>query len=309
MTIPSGGGAIRSLEALRERAAALPTRRVAIAAATGLETLKAAVLARTGDLAHPILVGPPVEIRAGLATLGADPDSFDIVPAEDTDNAVALSIELVREGMADILMKGAIPTSSLMRAVLHPELGLRTDRLLSDVFIFDFTSGPEARIVGITDGGVIPRPTLEQKEQILRNAVEAFHALGIEKPGVALLAAVESVSEAFPSTAEAAELARRFRDGDYPDCVVDGPLAVDLALSDEAARLKGFESPVAGAADVLLFPDLESANMAAKSVEYVAPLEPAHCILGARAPVLIPSRSETAGARLMSIAFGALLSN
>ena len=309
MTIPSGGGAIRSLEALRERAAALPTRRVAIAAATGLETLKAAVLARTGDLAHPILVGPPVEIRAGLATLGADPDSFDIVPAEDTDNAVALSIELVREGMADILMKGAIPTSSLMRAVLHPELGLRTDRLLRDVFIFDFTSGPEARIVGITDGGVIPRPTLEQKEQILRNAVEAFHALGIEKPGVALLAAVESVSEAFPSTAEAAELARRFRDGDYPDCVVDGPLAVDLALSDEAARLKGFESPVAGAADVLLFPDLESANMAAKSVEYVAPLEPAHCILGARAPVLIPSRSETAGARLMSIAFGALLSN
>jgi phosphotransacetylase len=309
MTMTSGGGAIRSLTVLRERAAALPPRRVAVAAATGPETLKAAVLARTGDLAHPILVGPPVEIRAGLATLGADPDSFDIVPAEDTDSAVALSIELVREGMADILMKGAIPTSSLMRAVLHPELGLRTDRLLSDVFIFDFTSGPEARIVGITDGGVIPRPTLEQKEQILRNAVEAFHALGIEKPKVALLAAVESVSEAFPSTGEAAEVARRFRNGDYSNCVVDGPLAVDLALSDEAARLKGFESPVAGAADVMLFPDLESANMAAKSVEYVAPLEPAHCIVGARAPVLIPSRSETAGARLMSIAFGALLSN
>jgi phosphotransacetylase len=309
MTMTSGGGAIRSLTALRERAAALPTRRVAVAAATGPETLKAAVLARTGDLAHPILVGPPVEIRAGLATLGADPDSFDIVPAKDTENAVALSVGLVREGMADILMKGAIPTSSLMRAVLHPELGLRTDRLLSDVFIFDFTSGPEARIVGITDGGVIPRPTLEQKEQILRNAVEAFHALGIEKPKVALLAAVESVSEAFPSTGDAAEVARRFRNGDYSNCVVDGPLAVDLALSDEAARLKGFESPVAGAADVMLFPDLESANMAAKSVEYVAPLEPAHCIVGARAPVLIPSRSETAGARLMSIAFGALLSN
>lgn len=305
----SGGGAIRSLEALRGRAAALPTRRVAVAAATGPETLKAAVLARTGDLANPILVGPPVEVRAGLAALGADPDSFDIVPAEDTDTAVALSVGLVREGKADILLKGAIPTSSLVRAVLHPELGLRTDRLLSDVFIFDFATGPEARIVGITDGGVIPRPTLEQKEQILRNAVEAFHALGVEEPKVALLAAVESVSEAFPSTGEAAELARRFRNGDYSECVVDGPLAVDLALSDEAARLKGFESPVAGAADVLLFPDLESANMAAKSVEYVARLEPAHCILGARAPILIPSRSETAEARLMSIAFGALLSN
>lgn len=304
-----GRGAIRSLVALRERAAALPTRRVAVAAATGPETLKAAVLAKTGDLANPILVGPPVEIRAGLAALGADPDSFEIVPAVHTEDAVALSVGLVREGKADILLKGAIPTNSLVRAVLHPKLGLRTDRLLSDVFIFDFETGPEARIVGITDGGVIPRPTLEQKEQILRNAVEAFHALGVEEPKVALLAAVESVSEAFPSTGEAAELARRFRNGDYSDCVVDGPLAVDLALSDEAARLKEFESPVAGAADVLLFPDLESANMAAKSVEYVAPLEPAHCILGARAPVLIPSRSETAGARLTSIAFGALLSN
>lgn len=304
----SGGGAIRSLAALRERAAALPTRRVAVAAATGQETLKAAVLARTGDLADPILVGPPVEIREGLAVLGADPDSFDIVPAEHPESAVARSVSLVRDGKADMLLKGAISTSFLMRAVLHPELGLRTDRLLSDVFIFDFASDPEARIVGITDGGVIPRPTLEQKEQILRNAVEAFHALGLQEPKVALLAAVESVSETFPSTGEAAELARRFSNGDCSDCLVGGPLAVDLALSHEAARLKGFESPVAGAADVLLFPELESANMAAKSVEYVAPLEPAHCILGARAPVLIPSRSETAGARLMSIAFGALLS-
>ena len=304
----SRGGAIRSLAALRERAAALSTRRVAVAVATGPETLKAAVLARTGDLADPILVGPPVEIAELPASLGADPDSFDIVPAERPESAVARSVSLVRDGEADMLLKGAISTSSLMRAVLHPELGLRTDRLLSDVFVFDFASDPEARIVGITDGGVIPRPTLEQKEQILRNAVEAFHALGLQEPKVALLAAVESVSEAFPSTREAAELARRFSNGDCSDCLVDGPLAVDLALSHEAARLKGYESPVAGAADVLLFPELESANMAAKSVEYVAPLEPAHCILGARAPVLIPSRSETAGARLMSIAFGALLS-
>lgn len=302
-----GDGALRSLAELHARAAALPARRVAVAAATGPETLKAALLAKSGDLVDPILVGPPAEIREEITILGADPGSFEIVSAEDAEEAAALSVELVRDQNADMLLKGAISTSSLMRAVLDPDAGLRTDRMLSDVFIFDFESGADARIVGITDGGVIPRPTLEQKEHILRNAVEAFHALGVETPKVAVLAAVESVSDAFPSTGEAAELARRYRDGDYSGCVLDGPLAVDLALSGEAARLKGFESPVAGAADVLVFPDLESANMAAKSVEYIAPLEPAHCILGARAPVLIPSRSEPAGARLSSIAFGALL--
>ena len=303
----SGDGPIRSLAALRARAAALPTRRVAVAAATGPETLKAAVLAKAGDFADPILVGPPADIRDGLAALDADPASFEIVRAHHVGEDAALSVALVRDGTADMLFKGAISTSSLMRAVLDPDRGLRTDRLLSDVFIFDFGSGPDARIVGITDGGVIPRPTLEQKAMILRNAVQAFHALGVRQPKVALLAVVETVSDAFPSTGEAAELADRFRDAEQPEFLADGPLAVDLALSGEAAELKGFESPVAGAADVLLFPDLESANMAAKSIEYVARLDPAHCIIGARAPILIPSRSETAAARLSSIAFGALL--
>jgi phosphate butyryltransferase len=304
----STDGAIHSLAALRERAAKLPSRRVAVAAALGFETLKAAVLAKTGGVANPILVGPPDGIREGLAGIGADPSSFEIIPADDLRSAAALSVALVRDGSADMLLKGAIPTSSLMRAVLDPERGLRTDRLLSDVFIFDFGAGPEARIVGITDGGVIPRPTLDQKAEILLNAVQAFHALGIRRPKAALLAAVETVTAAFPSTGEAAELAERFRESEQLEFLADGPLAIDLALSAEAAALKDFESPVAGAADVLLFPDLESANMAAKSVEYVACLDPAHCIIGARAPILIPSRSETAAARQSSIAFGALLS-
>ena len=304
----SGDGVIRSLAALRERAAELPTRRVAVAAATGAETLKAAVLARAGEFAEPILVGPLADIRQGLAALEADPAWFEIVQAGDSAEAATVSVGLVRNGTADILLKGAISTSSLMRAVLEPERGLRGEGLLSDVFIFDFVAGLEARIVGITDGGVIPRPTLDQKAQILGNAVQAFHALGVRQPRVALLAAVETVTEAFPSTGEAAELAVRFREAEQTEFLADGPLAVDIALSAEAAALKAYESPVAGAADVLLFPDLESANMAAKSVEYVASLDPAHCILGARAPILIPSRSETAAARLSSIAFGAILS-
>ncbi len=299
----------RSLSDLRSKAAGIPPRRVVIAMATGPETLKAAELARSAGLAEPVLVGPADRIRDGLRAVPADPERFEIVPAADVDAAAAASVRMVRDGDAEVLLKGALPTSHLMRAVLYPESGLRTDRMLSDVFIFDFHGTDGDRIVGITDGGVIPRPTLDQKEHILLNAVEAFRAIGIDRPKVAVLAAVESVSGTFPSTGEAAELARRFRDGRYPDCVVDGPLAVDLALSPQAARLKGFESPVAGAADLLLFPDLESANMAAKSVEYVVPLEPAHCVLGATAPILIPSRSETAGARLSSIAFGAILSD
>ncbi len=305
----SGTGPLRSLAALRERAIARPTRRVAIVSATGPETLKAAVRARAADLAEPILVGPPGEIRKGLAALDVEPGSFEVVPIASAQEAASKAVALIRGGSAELLLKGALSTSTLMRAVLDPEHGLRTDRLLSDVFIFDFGIGPEARIIGITDGGVIPRPTLDQKEHILRNAVRAFHALGVREPKIALLAAVETVSDAFPLTGEAADLARRIRAADAPGFLSDGPLAVDLALSRLAAELKGFESPVAGAADVLLFPDLESANMAAKSIEYVAHLDPAHCILGARVPILIPSRSETAEARLASIAFGVLLSD
>jgi len=301
------GEAIRSLAQLQRAATAGPRRRVAVAWATGCETLKAAALAREASLAEPVLVGPEREIRRGLEEIGADPGAFEIHESPDRESAAASCVARVRAGDADLLLKGAVSTAQLMRAVLDPEAGLRTGRLLSDVFLFDFVRSPTPRIVGITDGGVIPKPDFAQKDRILRNAVSAFQALGVSRPAVALLAAVETVSDAFPSTGEAARLAERISDDAECKCEVDGPLAVDLALSDEAAAAKGFTSPIAGRADILLFPDLESANMSAKSVEYVAGLEPAHCVVGATAPVLIPSRSESAGARLSSIAFGSLL--
>lgn len=298
---------IRSLTQLRQAARQRPRRRVAVAWAAGIETLRASALALEEALADPVLVGPEPEIRTGLSEAGFDPDAFEIHPSPDPASAAATCVSLIRAGEADLILKGALPTALLMRAVLDPEAGLRCGRLLSDVFLFDFAGGPESRIVGITDGGVVPRPDFDQKEWILRNAVSAFHGLGVIRPAVALLAAVETVTDSFPSTGEAARLARLISDDADCDCEVDGPLAVDLALSPEAAAMKEFVSPVAGRADVLLFPDLESANMSAKSVEYVAGLEPAHCVVGARAPVLIPSRSETAGARLSSIAFGVML--
>jgi phosphate butyryltransferase len=301
------GGPLRSVAALRARAASLPRRRVAVAMATGTETLRAAIAAAEGGLARPILVGPGREVEEGLRSLGADPAGFEIVRGDDPAAAAGRAVALVREGSADVLLKGAVSTSTLIRAVLDTERGLRADRLLSDVFVFDFAATPEPRIVGITDGGVVPRPTLEQKREILRNGVDVFRALGVAAPRVALVAAVETVTAAFPSTAEAAELARTGGEGIEGEVLVEGPMGLDLALSPAAVEAKGYRSEIRGAADLLLFPDLESANLAAKAVEYAVPLEPGHVIVGARAPVLIPSRSETAGARLTSIALGALL--
>lgn len=300
-------GPLRSVAAIRARAATLPRRRVAVAMATGEETLRAAIEAARGGLARPLLVGPARAVEERLRTLGADPGGFEIVPADDEASAAGRAVALVNSGDADLLLKGAVATATLMRSVLDAESGLRAGRLLSDVFLFDFAAGREPRLVGITDGGVVPRPTLAQKREILRNGVEVFRALGVAAPRVALLAAVETVSAAFPSTAEAAELARTGAAECVGEVVVEGPMGLDLALSPAAVDAKGYRTEVGGLADLLLFPDLESANLSAKAVEYAVPLEPGHVIVGARAPVLIPSRSESAGARLTSIALGALL--
>lgn len=307
MTGSSDLAPLRSTAEIRARAASLPPRRLAVAMAAGEPTLRAAVEAARAGLARPLLVGPAAAVREGTARLGAVSGEIEIVDAPDPDSAARRAVSLVASGHADLLLKGAVPTSVLMRAVLDPERGLRAGRLLSDVFVFDFAAGGDPRLVGITDGGVVPRPSAEQKREILRNGVEAFRALGVAAPRVALVAAVETVTPTFPSTGEAERLAREGGEGIDGEVVVEGPMGLDLALSPEAVTAKGYRTRIGGRADLLLFPDLESANLAAKAVEYAVPLEPGHVVVGARAPVLIPSRSETAGARLTSIALGALL--
>jgi phosphate butyryltransferase len=273
----------------------------------GEQTLRAAIEAERRGLAHPVLVGPTASVREEIGRLDADPGAFEIVESPDPAAAARTAVSLVAGGDADLLLKGAVPTSVLIRAVLDPDCGLRAGRLLSDVFVFDFRPGPEPRLVGITDGGVVPRPSFEQKREILRNGVEVFRTLGIAAPRVALVAAVENVTPTFPSTGEAAELARRGGERIEGEIVVEGPMGLDLALSPDAVAAKDYRTRIEGRADLLLFPDLESANLAAKAVEYAVPLEPGHVIVGARAPVLVPSRAETAAARLTSIALGALL--
>lgn len=307
MNGPGDGGPLRSTADIRALAASLPPRRLAVAMSVGEQTLRATIEADRRGLVRPILVGPTPMVREELGRLGADPGAFEIVEARDPAAAARTAVSLVAAGRADLLLKGAVPTSVLIHGVLDPDQGLRAGRLLSDVFVFDFSPGPEPRLVGITDGGVVPRPDVEQKREILRNGVEVFRSLGIAAPRVALVAAVETVTPTFPSTGEAAELAKWGGEGIEGEIVVEGPMGLDLALSPDAVAAKGYRTRIEGRADLLLFPDLESANLAAKAIEYAVPLEPGHVIVGARAPVLIPSRSETAAARLTSIALGALL--
>ena len=300
-------GPLASLADLTRKARSLPTRIVAIAAAQDEVALEAAALAEDEGLARCVLVGDQHRIEALLWELDRDPRDFQILNRQELQDAVTLSVELVRSGEAHMLMKGKVTSGQLMKEVLHRERGLRTGRLLSDVFLFDCPMEGEQRLMGITDGGVNLAPDLEAKAGILANAVDVFQTLGYEKPKVAILSAIETVNPDLPSTLDAAELARRGKAGEFGSCEVAGPMAMDLALSVEAARRKGVESPVSGAADVLLFPTIEAANIAAKTVQYMVPLEPGHAVVGAAAPVLIPSRSESAGAKVNAVALGRLL--
>lgn len=300
-------GPVKSLQDLTLRARALPTRIVVIAAAQDDVALEAAAVAEEEGLARCILVGDQHRIEAILWDLGKDPKDFQIVNRQELQEAVAVAVELVRAGEGHILMKGKVTTGDLLREVLHRERGLRTGRLLSDVFLFDSPLPGEPRLLGITDGGINLAPGLEAKTQILKNALDVFRALDYERPKVAVLSAIERVNPDLPSTLDAAELARMGREGMFGACEVEGPFAMDLALSAEAAERKGVKSGIAGKADILLFPNIESANITAKAIQYMVPFEPGHVVVGATAPVLIPSRAESARAKVNAVALGRMM--
>jgi phosphate butyryltransferase len=295
------------MEELLGRARALPSRVVVIACAQDDVALEAAAMAEEEGLARSVLVGDRGRIEALLLEMGREPGGFQIVDRPVVEEAVATSVQLVREGQGHMLMKGQLTTGELLRQVLHRDRGLRTGSLLSDVFLFDSPLPGSPRIMGITDGGINLAPDLETKAKILENAVKVFHALGYHRPKVAVLSAIEKANPDLPSSMDAAELSRMGAEGRFGSCEVAGPLAMDLALSEEAARRKGVESPVVGAADILLFPSIEAANITAKALQYMVPFEPGHVVVGARAPVLIPSRAESARAKVNALAVGRLM--
>lgn len=309
MTLPGSLpiGPLTCLSRVVQKARSLPTRIVVIAGAQDDVALEAAALAEESGLARCILVGDQHRIEAILWDLERDPKDFQVVNRQELHEAVAVAVDLVRDSQGHILMKGKVTSGDLLKAVLHRERGLRTGRLLSDVYLFDSPLPGDPRLLGITDGGINLAPDVEAKAEILINAVEVFRALGYAEPKVAVLSAIETVDPKLQSTVDGQELARRALEGEFGRCQVAGPLAMDLAVSGEAARRKGVRSPVAGQADILLFPSIEAANITAKALRYLVPVEPGHVVVGARAPVLIPSRAESAQAKVNSVALGRLM--
>ncbi|WP_300522626.1 phosphate butyryltransferase [Aminiphilus sp.] len=292
---------IRSLTELMEYAREIGPRKISVALAEDAEVMEAVEDARKNGIATAILVGNAVKIADVAAKLGIDLANYEVVDERGNENAVALkAVELVSSGSADILMKGMIKTANFLRGVLNKEKGLRSGALISHVYIHQ-VEGYD-RVFFICDPAFNMYPDLQAKVNILNNTVELAHAFGIASPKVAVLGAVEVVNPDMPCTLDAAALAQMSRRGQIKGCVVDGPFALDNAISVEAAKHKGIESEVAGNADILLVPDIEAGNMMAKAIVYFARNKTAGLVLGAKAPVVLTSRTDTAETKLLSIA-------
>jgi phosphate acetyltransferase/phosphate butyryltransferase len=279
--------------------------KTAVVHPTDTVSLLGAVEAARANLIVPVLVGPEHEIRAAAEQAQLDLSPYEIVAAEHSDAAAKAAVALIRSGEAEALMKGALHTDELMHAVVEPEKGLRTKRRISHVFAIDAPGYP--RPLFVTDAAINIYPTLADKHDIVQNAIDLVHALGIAEPRVAILSAVETVTESIRSTLDAAALCKMADRGQITGGILDGPLAFDNAVSAEAANTKGIVSPVAGNADIFVVPDLEAGNMLAKQLEYLAEAEVAGIVLGARVPIILTSRADKTLARLASCAIALLL--
>jgi phosphotransacetylase len=285
------------LYAIADRAAP----RVPVAAMGGDDPTVLEALRRAADRGWvmPTVVGPEGATRAAAETAGIGLDGFQIVHAEGDDLAPAAVAE-VKQGRARLLMKGRVATPALMRAVLDPEHGLRTGRVICQVVLMEIPR--DGRRFLLADTGITVRPKPEQKADILRSAVEVAHALGAERPKVALMAATESLNVSMPETVDAAGLQQRNRAGEFPDCVVQGPLSFDLAYAADAGDKKRVGGEVVGAADAMVFPDLLSANLTVKAIMYTADCRFGGVLRGTSAPVVFMSRADATGTRLNSLA-------
>ena len=296
---------IQSFFEMRERAQQLGPKRVGVVMADDLVALTAIRDAWRLDIALPILIGDEAKIRAMADASGLD-ELLRHAEFAPTDQPAAIAAKLAGDGMVDVILKGHLRTDELLRAVLDKQAGLRTGCLLSDVLFYEDTLSGNKRLVGITDGGLNVAPNREQKEQIIRNAIVVLHCLGFERPKIALMSATESVSENLPSTTDAAALTEIGRQGGFGAAEVYGPLALDNALLLSAAEAKGIHNPVAGRADCLVVPSIEAGNLLGKAVKYFGGSPCAHVVVGAKVPILIPSRVESADDKLNAIALGAI---
>ncbi|MDR2990821.1 MAG: phosphate acetyltransferase [Burkholderiaceae bacterium] len=291
-------------EALIARCHALPAVATAVVYPCDEVSLRAAVDAARAGLIAPVLVGPAAQIDTLAKSLGIDLNGYRRIDAPHSHASAARAVELVRTGEVHALMKGSLHTDALLAEIVRPDTGIRTERRLSHVFIMDVPTYPKTLF--ITDAVVNIRPTLEQKAEILQNAIELAVALDRPMPKVAILSAVETINSKLPATIDAAALCKMAERGQITGALLDGPLAFDNAIDVEAARIKHINSPVAGDADILLTPDLEAGNMLAKELSFLANADAAGVVLGARVPVILTSRADSERTRMASCAVAAL---
>ena len=286
---------------------AMPPTTVAVAHPCDESSLSGAMDAAKMGLIVPILVGPKAKIEATAKKFGIDLGDTEIVDAPHSHAAAARAVELVREGRAEALMKGSLHTDELMGAVVRRETGLRTARRVSHCFVMDVPSYSETLIV--TDAAVNIAPTLKEKVDIIQNAIDLAHALQFPEVRVALLSAMETINTDVPSTIEAGALCKMADRGQITGAILDGPLALDNAISLESVAIKKINSPVAGRANVLVVPDLEAGNMLAKSLSFLAGADAAGIVLGARVPIILTSRADSVMTRLASCAVAVAVAN
>lgn len=297
---------IKNFQNLVEIAKKQDVMSLVVAAAEDSEVLKAVVEAGRQGIVRPILVGAGDLIRKIASENDLDISGFEIIESDSLEKSAEISVRMVNEGKADFLMKGLLDTSILLKAVLDKEYGLRTDSQLSHVMIYDVPN--YHKLIYMTDGGMNIAPNYLEKKKILTNAISAAKALGNEEVKVACLAAKEKVNEKMLATIDGDRLAKDSQNGDFgSNVIVEGPLALDLAISKEAAKMKGFDSEVSGEVDILMVPTIEVGNALGKSLTYFAGAKSAGVIMGASSPVVLVSRADDFESKLYSIAFGSVI--
>jgi phosphate acetyltransferase len=304
MVAATGSGKYERLLARCEGLAPIPT---AVAHPCEATALSGAVEAATRGLIVPLLVGPAAKIRETAMMSQIDLGNLKIVDVPHSHAAATKAVELVKEGKAEILMKGSLHTDELMSAIVSRDGGLRTSRRISHVFIMDVPT--YHKVLVVTDAAINIAPTLEDKADICQNAIDLAVSLGLEKPKVAILAAVETVTSKMPATIDAAALCKMADRGQIKGALLEGPLAFDNAISAQAAETKGIKSAVAGDPDILLAPDLEAGNILAKQLSFLANADSAGMVLGAKVPVILTSRADSVRSRIASCAVAKLVAH
>lgn len=295
----------RKFKDLMNLAKSREAKRVSVAMAGDRDVLMSVKIAVDEGVIDPILVGDKLEIEKISNSIGLDLKGIRLIDEKDKTQAARLATELVSSGEASILMKGLVDTSIIMKQVLDKEIGLRSDSLMSHVAIFDIETYHKLFLV--TDAAMNIAPDLMEKKGLIDNAVEVSQSLNIDNPKVAVLAAKEKVSDKMEATVDAGKLAEMSKQGEIKNCIVDGPFALDNAISKESARVKGIDSEVAGDADVLLAPDIEAGNVLYKSLTFLGGAKSAGIIVGAKAPIILTSRADNEETKLHSIVLATLM--